>query len=114
MAKKKKPIRPAADKKNGWILYILRCSDGSFYSGITNDLARRLAQHRDGKASRYTRSRRPVRIVYDESCASRSDALKKEYAVKALSRKEKRILIDQRKKKESAAFHGTGGGILSV
>ena len=81
------------DKENSWVLYILICSDGTFYAGITNDLARRLNQHRDGSASRYTRTRRPVKIVYDESCASRSDALKKEYAVKALSRKEKEILI---------------------
>src|SRR4030095_8132114 len=99
MAMQKKSIRPTPDKENGWFLYILRCSDGSFYAGITNDLARRLTQHRDGRASRYTRSRRPVRIVYDESCASRSDALKKESAVKALSRKEKETLVGRNKKK---------------
>jgi len=86
-------VRPAPDKNKSWFLYILRCSDSSFYAGITNDLARRLIQHRNGRASRYTRSRRPVKIVYDESCSSRSDALKKEYAVKALSRKEKEIFI---------------------
>jgi predicted GIY-YIG superfamily endonuclease len=81
------------NKDRPWILYILRCEDGSFYTGITNDLERRLNQHRDGQASRYTRSRRPVKIVYSESCAGRSDALKRESAVKVLSRKEKEALI---------------------
>ncbi|HET6464634.1 MAG TPA: GIY-YIG nuclease family protein [Nitrospiria bacterium] len=84
-----------SSKNDGsWVIYILKCRDGSFYAGITNDLERRLVQHRDGRASRYTRSRRPVRIVYRESCASRSDALKRESAVKALSRKEKEKLIE--------------------
>ena len=82
----------ARDKDKSWALYILRCSDGSFYAGITNDLSRRLNQHRDGRASRYTRSRRPVKIVHWEPCASRSHALKRESAVKALSRKEKEKL----------------------
>jgi predicted GIY-YIG superfamily endonuclease len=86
-------INEARDRDRYWVLYILRCKDGSFYSGITNDLARRLNQHRDGCASRYTRSRRPVKIVYSESCASRSHALKRECEVKALSREEKEKLI---------------------
>jgi putative endonuclease len=86
--------RPAPVKDNSWVLYILECNDGSFYTGISNDLARRLNQHRDGRASRYTKSRRPVKIVYREACASHSHALRRERAVKALSRKEKEILID--------------------
>ncbi|MEK6683373.1 MAG: GIY-YIG nuclease family protein [Nitrospirota bacterium] len=81
------------NKDGTWILYILRCDDGSFYTGMTNDLARRLNQHQDGRASRYTRSRRPVKIVYSESCISRSHALKREWEIKALSRKEKEKLI---------------------
>jgi predicted GIY-YIG superfamily endonuclease len=81
------------NKDGTWILYILRCGDGSFYTGITNDLERRLNQHRDGRASRYTRSRRPVKIVYSEPCAGQSGALKRESAVKVLSRKEKEKLI---------------------
>jgi predicted GIY-YIG superfamily endonuclease len=94
-----------APVKNGsWTLYILRCSDGSFYAGITNDLERRLNQHRDGRASRYTRSRRPVTVVYRESCESRSHALKRECAVKALSRKEKEKLTEERMKKFSRGF----------
>jgi predicted GIY-YIG superfamily endonuclease len=76
-----------------WMLYLLRCRDGSLYAGITIDLARRVAQHEGGTASRYTRSRRPVALVYRESCASRSDALKREYAVKALTRDAKERLI---------------------
>jgi predicted GIY-YIG superfamily endonuclease len=80
-------------RETSWLLYILICNDGSFYTGITNDLPRRFRQHQDGRASRYTRSRRPLRIVYHESCPSRSDALKRENAVKALSRKDKERLI---------------------
>jgi putative endonuclease len=75
------------------MLYLLRCRDGSLYAGITVDLTRRLAQHQDGTASRYTRCRRPVTMVYRERCASRSDALKREYAVKALTREAKERLI---------------------
>jgi predicted GIY-YIG superfamily endonuclease len=87
----------APDKDKSWMLYLLRCHDGSFYTGMTNDLARRLNQHQDGRASRYTRSRRPVKIVYSELCASRSLALKREIVVKALSRKEKEKLIKEQK-----------------
>jgi len=77
----------------GWCVYILRCADGSFYTGITNDLARRLKQHNDGDASRYTRSRRPVVLRYQEPCGDRSTALGRELAVKLLSRREKENLI---------------------
>lgn len=89
----------APGKDGSWTLYILKCKDGSFYAGITNDLERRLNQHRDGRASRYTRSRRPVTVVYRESCESRSHALKRECAVKALSRKEKEELTEESMKK---------------
>lgn len=76
-----------------WTLYVLRCRDSSLYTGITTDLERRLTQHQEGSASRYTRGRRPVRIVYREPCAGRSHALKRERAVKALSRSAKERLI---------------------
>ena len=59
-----------------WFLYLLRCADGSLYTGITNDLARRCKQHNTGTASRYTRSRLPVKLVYQELQAGRSEALK--------------------------------------
>lgn len=76
-----------------WHVYILRCADGTFYTGITTDLQRRRKQHNAGTASRYTRSRRPVRLIYHEEAASRSHALKREAAVKALTRPQKVQLI---------------------
>lgn len=78
-----------------WTFYLLRCRDGSLYAGITTDLERRLVQHQKGLASRYTRSRRPVTVVYQEPCAGRSHALKRERTVKDLSRAEKERLIDE-------------------
>ena len=76
-----------------WFVYILRCADGSLYTGITNDLARRLKQHNAGTASRYTRSRLPVVFAHQETQPSRSQALKRELAIKALSRQEKESLV---------------------
>ena len=76
-----------------WFVYILRCADDSLYTGITNDLIRRCDQHNAGTASRYTRSRLPVVLVYQESQANRSVALKRELAIKALTRKKKELLI---------------------
>lgn len=76
-----------------WVVYILRCADGSLYTGITNDLDRRLDQHNAGTASRYTRSRLPVTLEYQEKQPSKSAALKRELAIKAMSRKAKETLI---------------------
>jgi predicted GIY-YIG superfamily endonuclease len=76
-----------------WFVYILRCVDDSLYTGISNDVLRRLKQHNDGIASRYTRSRLPVSLVYQELQASRSVALKREVAIKGLSRQAKENLI---------------------
>ena len=76
-----------------WFVYLVRCADGTLYTGITNDLSRRLKKHNAGTASRYTRSRLPVVLVYQEVQASRSDALKKELVIKGLSRKEKELLV---------------------
>jgi putative endonuclease len=75
------------------MVYLLRCVDGSLYTGITNDLVRRLAAHRAGKASAYTRSRRPLRLVYREAARDRSAALRREAAIKRLTRKAKLELI---------------------
>jgi predicted GIY-YIG superfamily endonuclease len=72
---------------------MLRCSDDSLYTGVTTDLPRRCRQHNAGTASRYTRSRLPTRLVYQESHPSQSHALKREAAIKALSRREKQTLI---------------------
>jgi len=76
-----------------WFLYLVRCADGSLYTGITNNVPRRCKQHNAGTASRYTRSRLPVELIYQESQASRSVALKRELAIKAMSRQEKESLI---------------------
>ena len=76
-----------------WCVYILRCVDDSLYTGITNDLNRRFEQHNAGTASRYTRSRLPVELAYQESQDSRSLALKRELAIKAMPRKVKDALI---------------------
>lgn len=76
-------------KTAAWLLYVLKCRDGTLYTGITTDVLRRVQQHNDGRASRYTRSRLPVKLLFSEPCRAHSQALKKEYAVKRLSRKEK-------------------------
>jgi putative endonuclease len=68
-----------------WFVYILRCADGTLYTGITTDLIRREQEHNSAKAgARYTRSRRPVTLVYSEAAANRSDASKREHAIKKL------------------------------
>ena len=85
--------RAAKKKAPGWFLYILKCRDNTFYTGITTDLERRLDQHNNGTASRCTRSRLPVVRVYHEACADRSDALKRECAVKKLAREEKELMV---------------------
>ncbi len=77
----------------GWFVYILRCADGSLYTGITNDVPRRLKQHNAGTASRYTRCRLPAVLVYQEAQASHSHALKRELAIKALSRQKKESMV---------------------
>lgn len=76
-----------------WIVYVLRCADGSLYTGITNDLRRRLAAHRAGTASRYTRARGPLRVVHREPAVDRGAALKREVAIKRLARSAKLALI---------------------
>lgn len=79
--------------ESAWFVYILRCADGTFYTGITNNLDRRLRQHNAGKASRYTRCRLPASMVFQEPQATRSLALQREAAVKALSRIQKEALV---------------------
>jgi predicted GIY-YIG superfamily endonuclease len=78
---------------NTWFVYMLRCADGSLYTGITKDVDRRLEQHNTGTASRYTRSRLPVTLEYQEEQPNQSMALKREFAIKAMSRKAKEALI---------------------
>ncbi len=78
--------------------YILRCVDGTLYSGYTTDLARREKEHNDGVGAKYTRSRRPVKLVYHEAFTTRSDAMKREAALKKLTKAEKEALISQKEK----------------
>lgn len=81
-----------------WIVYILRCRDGSLYTGITNDLPKRLKTHTAGKASRYTRSRLPVTLAHQEPAPTKSHALKREAAIKRLTRRAKLTLIGPRRR----------------
>ena len=76
-----------------WYLYILRCRDDSLYTGITTDVEKRLEMHRSGKGAKYTRGRAPLELVYREKCGDHSQALKRELEIKALTRKEKLLLI---------------------
>jgi predicted GIY-YIG superfamily endonuclease len=87
----KKDRKPRS--KPTWFVYMVRCADGSLYTGITKDVKRRCQQHNAGTASRYTRSRRPVKLVYQESVGSRSLALQREAAIKTMTRAEKLALI---------------------
>jgi len=72
-----------------WYVYILRCSDDTLYTGITNNLERRIKQHNEGKGAKYTRGRGPVALVKSIECASKSEALKLEFKIKKLSKEEK-------------------------
>ncbi len=76
-----------------YFCYLLRCSDGSLYAGITTDPARRLKQHSRGKASKYTAARRPVRMVWKEKHPNRSSALRREAQIKRWPRRRKQALI---------------------
>ncbi len=77
-----------------WKVYILRCGDGTLYTGITNNLVKRLRAHSDGTGAKYTRSRLPVTLVYQEEAYTRADASRREAEIKRLSRKEKDKLIE--------------------
>ena len=89
-------------------VYMLRCKDGSLYTGWTNDFEKRLAAHQNGKGAKYTKARRPVELAYYEEFETKEQAMKREYAIKQLGRKEKQELIagkkvklsDERKEKE--------------
>ncbi len=79
---------------NQWHVYMVECADGTLYSGITTDLDRRISEHNDSvKGAKYTRAKRPVRLVYSEQYLDRSTASKREYELKQLSREEKKELF---------------------
>lgn len=77
--------------------YILECADGTFYTGYTTDIEKRLATHNSGKASKYTRGRLPVKLVYLEECKDKETAMSREWHIKQLSRVEKIKLIEENK-----------------
>ncbi len=76
-----------------YFVYMLRCGDGTLYTGSTDDVARRLAVHQSGKGAKYTRSRHPLTLVYQEELENKSAALKREAAIKKLTRTQKLNLI---------------------
>ncbi len=76
-----------------WYVYMLRCRDGSLYTGIATDVAARLEVHRSGKGAKYTRGRGPLELVYTEQCPDKSTALKRELEIKALPRMKKLELV---------------------
>ena len=79
-----------------WYVYMLRCRDGSLYTGYTDDVAKRVAVHSSGKGAKYTRSRLPVTLVYQEEQPDKSAALKREHAIKQLSKPQKEALIPKK------------------
>lgn len=76
-----------------WYVYILRCGDGTLYTGVTDNVERRLAAHRAGKGAKYTRGRSPLELAYTEQVPDKPAALRREYQIKRLSRAEKEQLI---------------------
>lgn len=76
-----------------WLVYILRCGDGSLYTGVTNDLEKRLKAHNSGRGAKYTRSHAPVELAYSEPAPNKSSALKRELEIKSLTREQKLKLI---------------------
>lgn len=76
-----------------WFVYILRCGDGTLYTGVTDDVQRRLAAHRAGKGAKYTRGRGPLELVYTQEQPDKSTALRREFQIKKLTRPQKERLI---------------------
>ncbi|MBN1883563.1 MAG: GIY-YIG nuclease family protein [Deltaproteobacteria bacterium] len=90
---------PLKDARAPWCVYLVECSDGTLYCGVTTDISRRLAEHNRGTASRYTRGRRPVVLVSQAPCPDRASALVLEAAVKRLPRGKKRNFLEAHNKK---------------
>src|SRR5947199_10668933 len=94
--------KATAKPSEEWFVYMVRCADGSLYTGIAKDVTRRCQQHNAGTASRYTRSRLPVELLYHEAHPSQSSALRREAAIKAMDRRGKLTMLRQRKKAATA------------
>ena len=84
-------------KSDKWFVYILKCGDGRFYTGMTCDLDRRLKEHKSGRGGKFTRAFGVVKLLYSEECGSRSDAMKREARIKQMTRDKKRKLIRGKK-----------------
>lgn len=80
--------------------YVLECKDGTFYTGWTNNLEKRLRDHNEGKGAKYTKSRTPVKLVYHEVFEMKEEAMRREYAIKHMTRKEKEQLIQNQSSME--------------
>ena len=91
-------IEGKGEFSKSWYVYILRCGDDTLYTGITDDVARRLAAHRSGRGAKYTRGRGPLELVYTEEVSDKPAALRREYQIKRLSRLEKERLIEETQK----------------
>ena len=86
----------AKKKQQNWVMYVLRCSDGSLYAGITTDLKRRVHEHNSTrKGAKYTRSRRPVHVAYSHRCKSRAEAMVSENGFKRMSKERKELFIEE-------------------
>ena len=79
-----------------WVVYILKCADGSLYTGVTNNLKKRVLAHQEGKGAKYTKGRLPLKVIYHEKLPNRSEALKREIVIKGLDRLEKLKLISNK------------------
>ncbi len=86
--------RGAVSVRTRYVVYIVKCADWTLYTGSTNDVVRRAAAHNEGTGAKYTRGRLPVRLVYVEKCTDKSDALKREAALKRMSRTGKQRLVN--------------------
>ena len=84
--------------------YIVRCADGTLYTGWTNDLKKRIKAHNSGKGAKYTKTRRPVELVYFEHFATKEEAMSREYHIKQLKRAQKQALIDEMNKNNKSIF----------
>ncbi|MGA3291822.1 MAG: GIY-YIG nuclease family protein [Candidatus Microgenomates bacterium] len=79
-----------------WFTYILLCHDGSYYTGSTNNVAKRFKEHFSGRGAKYTKSHKPIKLIYQEKFATKSEALRREAKIKNLSKAEKQILVRNR------------------
>jgi putative endonuclease len=97
----------------GWFCYLLECADGTLYAGITTAMARRLAAHNLGSASKYTRARRPVRVVHTERWPDRSSATRREAALKRMSRAAK-LALAQGRSRTSRTLRARAAGVKGL